>query len=140
MGREHHTGTDEFQEEHMAKDKSATVAAKVTKTKATQTAAAKTAAKTSAKTAAPRKPAPSKPAVSRTAPATAAAAKPAAAKPRARAAKPKAIAVEQRRNYVEVAAYYIAERRGFAPGDALQDWIAAEAEIDRLLTEGLLGG
>ena len=45
---------------------------------------------------------------------------------------------EQRRHYVEVAAYYIAERRGFAPGDPLADWAAAEAEIDRLLAEGRL--
>ncbi len=45
----------------------------------------------------------------------------------------------QRAHYVEVAAFYIAERRGFAPGDPLQDWVAAEAEIDRLLAEGRLG-
>ncbi len=73
--------------------------------------------------------------------------KPAAAKPkveasakpvRSRAKKP-AIGQEQRRNYIEVAAYYIAARRDFAPGDPLQDWIEAEAEIDRLLAEGRLG-
>ncbi len=63
-----------------------------------------------------------------------------AAKPaRARKPKPAAIPQEQRRNYIEVAAYYIAARRGFAPGDPLQDWIDAEAEIDRLLREGRLG-
>ncbi|CAG0953099.1 hypothetical protein RHDC4_00213 [Rhodocyclaceae bacterium] len=45
---------------------------------------------------------------------------------------------EQRRNYIEVAAYYIAERRGFNGGNALEDWAAAEAEIDRLLAEGRL--
>jgi hypothetical protein len=45
---------------------------------------------------------------------------------------------EQRRNYVEVAAYFIAERHGFMPGRELQDWAAAEAEIDRLLAEGRL--
>ena len=50
------------------------------------------------------------------------------------------VSPEQRRNYVEIAAYYIAERRGFAPGDPLQDWIEAEAEIDRLLAGGRLGG
>ena len=67
--------------------------------------------------------------------------KPAAAKPaRSRAKKPATVAAEQRRNYVEVAAYHIAERRGFAPGDPLQDWVQAEAEIDRLIAEGLLGG
>lgn len=72
------------------------------------------------------------------------AAKPAAAKkPAASAAKPKKAAVpvlsnEQRRYYVEVAAYYIAERRGFHGSGALDDWIQAEAEIDRLLREGIL--
>jgi hypothetical protein len=65
---------------------------------------------------------------------------PAAAKPvRAKATKPAVIPLEQRRNYVEVAAYYIAAARGFTPGDPLQDWIQAEAEIDRLLKEGRLG-
>ncbi|MFN6960933.1 MAG: DUF2934 domain-containing protein [Rhodocyclaceae bacterium] len=45
---------------------------------------------------------------------------------------------EQRRLYVEVAAYYIAERRGFVGGSELEDWLQAEAEIDRLLREGIL--
>ncbi|MCX8085354.1 MAG: DUF2934 domain-containing protein [Rhodocyclaceae bacterium] len=45
---------------------------------------------------------------------------------------------EQRRCYVEVAAYYIAERRGFHGGSELDDWLQAEAEIDRLLQEGVL--
>lgn len=31
------------------------------------------------------------------------------------------------------AAYYRAERRGFAPGEEVGDWLAAEAEIDRAL-------
>ncbi|MBI5899195.1 MAG: DUF2934 domain-containing protein [Rhodocyclales bacterium] len=75
-----------------------------------------------------------KPAVKAVKPKAEAPAKPA----RSRAKKP-TIAHEQRRNYIEVAAYYIAARRDFAPGDPLQDWIAAEAEIDRLLAEGRLG-
>lgn len=45
---------------------------------------------------------------------------------------------EQRRYYVEVAAYYIAERHGFAPGRELENWTTAETEIDRLLAEGAL--
>ncbi|MBN8476471.1 MAG: DUF2934 domain-containing protein [Sulfuritalea sp.] len=57
-----------------------------------------------------------------------------------RAKKSKSVPAEQRRNYVEMAAYYIAERRGFAPGNPLEDWVQAEAEIDRLLAEGRLGG
>jgi hypothetical protein len=65
----------------------------------------------------------------------------AAPKPAApRAKKAKSVPAEQRRNYIEMAAYYIAERRGFAPGDPLEDWVQAEAEIDRLLAEGRLGG
>jgi len=40
----------------------------------------------------------------------------------------------ERREMISVAAYYRAERRGFAPGGAEQDWLEAEAEIDRLLT------
>ena len=49
------------------------------------------------------------------------------------------IAPDQRRHYVEIAAFYIAERRGFAPGNPLDDWLAAEAEIDRLLAGGHIG-
>ncbi|MDP1635355.1 MAG: DUF2934 domain-containing protein [Gallionellaceae bacterium] len=58
----------------------------------------------------------------------------------ARAKKPVAVPLEKRKHYIEMAAYYIAERRGFAPGDLLDDWVKAEAEIDRLLAEGRLGG
>ncbi|MEW5882587.1 MAG: DUF2934 domain-containing protein [Pseudomonadota bacterium] len=36
------------------------------------------------------------------------------------------------------AAYYRAQRRGFAPGGELQDWLEAEAEIDRSLGEPTL--
>ena len=67
--------------------------------------------------------------------------KAAAGKPgAARAKKPAAVPSEKRKHYVEMAAYYIAERRGFAPGNLLDDWVQAEAEIDRLLAEGRLGG
>lgn len=66
--------------------------------------------------------------------------KAAAAKPaRPRAGKPPGIPLEKRKHYIEMAAYYIAERRGFAPGNLLDDWVQAEAEIDRLLAEGRLG-
>lgn len=43
---------------------------------------------------------------------------------------------EQRANYVEVVAYYIAERRGFTEGNPVDDWLAAEAEVDRLIATG----
>ena len=34
---------------------------------------------------------------------------------------------------IALAAYYRAERRGFAPGGELEDWLAAESEIDAQL-------
>ncbi len=40
---------------------------------------------------------------------------------------------EERRTHIAVAAYHKAEKRGFAPGAELQDWIEAEKEIDALL-------
>ncbi len=84
--------------------------------------------------------------VAKTVPKTVAKAAPKAApKPKAakavppRSGKAAGVPPEQRRNYIEMAAYYIAERRGFAPGNPLEDWVQAEAEIDRLLAEGRLG-
>jgi hypothetical protein len=41
------------------------------------------------------------------------------------------IAESVRRAMTAEAAYYRAERRGFEPGYELDDWIAAEAEIER---------
>lgn len=52
--------------------------------------------------------------------------------------KSRRINPDQRRNYIEVAAYYIAERRGFSGGHEAEDWATAEVEIDRLLAEGKL--
>jgi hypothetical protein len=109
-------------------------------------AAAKPAAKTAAaKPAATKAPASDKPVkATKSVAAKPAATKPAAAKPaKATSAKKTAatvpnLAPEQRRYYVEVAAYYIAERRGFQGGSAMEDWAQAEREIDRLLLEGIL--
>ncbi|WP_369612927.1 DUF2934 domain-containing protein [Marichromatium sp. PS1] len=39
----------------------------------------------------------------------------------------------RRRRMIAEAAYYLAERRGFAPGGAERDWLAAERTIDALL-------
>jgi hypothetical protein len=69
--------------------------------------------------------------------ARAAAAKPASARPAA-ARKRKGTASEslgesERRRLIAEAAYFKAERRGFAAGGELEDWIEAEAEIDALL-------
>lgn len=40
---------------------------------------------------------------------------------------------EARRRMIAEAAYYAAEKRGFAPGGDVDDWLCAEAEIDRRL-------
>jgi hypothetical protein len=40
---------------------------------------------------------------------------------------------EQRAALIAEAAYYRAERRGFAPGHETEDWLAAEAEVDARL-------
>jgi len=42
---------------------------------------------------------------------------------------------EQRYRMICDAAYFRAERRGFVGGNAVQDWLDAEAEIDELLRE-----
>ena len=39
---------------------------------------------------------------------------------------------EERRRMIAEAAYYLAERRGFAPGAELDDWLEAERSIDRM--------
>lgn len=85
----------------------------------------------------------SRPTSSKTAvePAVAPAAKPAKApaKPRATRSKPSAVSnaiqltPEERHRVVAEAAYFIAERRGFAGGSSIDDWLQAEAEIDRML-------
>lgn len=42
-----------------------------------------------------------------------------------------ALLMAERHRRIQVAAYFLAERRGFAPGHALDDWLAAEDAIDR---------
>lgn len=41
-----------------------------------------------------------------------------------------------RRQMIAEAAYYRAERRGFAPGNEMADWLQAEADIDDLPERG----
>lgn len=57
------------------------------------------------------------------------------------AAAPASIAVseEARRAMIAQAAYLRAERRGFAPGGEVEDWVAAEREVDALLRAGHSG-
>mgnify|MGYP002712264643 CR=1 FL=1 len=56
-----------------------------------------------------------------------------AAKPKSRkrpaAATPK-VSSQSRLQMIAETAYYHAERRGFAGGDPLNDWLQAEAEVD----------
>jgi hypothetical protein len=66
--------------------------------------------------------------------------RPAPTAPRARAARknpdvpPRSpVSEEARRELIAVGAYLRAERRGFAPGHAEEDWLAAEADVDALL-------
>jgi hypothetical protein len=43
-----------------------------------------------------------------------------------------------RERWIAEAAYYIAQKRGFEPGYALEDWLTAEALIDFELSRGQL--
>ena len=90
------------------KPRTATAAKSAAKTTPMKAAAAKTPAKPAAK-------------VSR------AAAIPAAANP-----APAALSAAQREQMVRTAAYFLAERRGFAPGNEWDDWLSAEAEVGSL--------
>jgi hypothetical protein len=97
---------------------------------------AKTTTKAAAKPAAKAVAAPAKAAAKVAAPAKAAPAAKKAAAPKKAAKKAAPISSDQRNHYVEIAAYYIAERHGFTPGREIADWAEAEAEIDRLLGGG----
>ena len=46
---------------------------------------------------------------------------------------PTAISADERRKLIAEAAYLRAERRGFRGGSPEQDWLDAEAEVDRAL-------
>ena len=43
---------------------------------------------------------------------------------------------EEREYMIAEAAYYRAERRGFSPGNEMEDWLQAETEIDSLIQSG----
>ncbi|MDT3706529.1 MAG: DUF2934 domain-containing protein [Thiobacillus sp.] len=43
--------------------------------------------------------------------------------------------LEQRETMIREAAYYHYAKRGYAPGHDLEDWLAAEAEIERGMAE-----
>ena len=52
------------------------------------------------------------------------------------AVQPTRIAASDRQAMIATAAYYSAEKRHFDPGGELEDWIAAESEIDSLVVSG----
>jgi len=51
----------------------------------------------------------------------------------AKAAEGQTIDPERKSRMIAEAAYYRSEKRGFAPGEELQDWLAAESEVAALL-------
>lgn len=53
------------------------------------------------------------------------------------AATQKNITAEERYRMIAAAAYLRAEQRGFQGGNALQDWVAAETEIDGMLKRSM---
>ncbi|MBI5461014.1 MAG: DUF2934 domain-containing protein [Gammaproteobacteria bacterium] len=59
---------------------------------------------------------------------------PTARKTRA-AAKPSEISPERRQEMIAEGAYLRAEQRSFCAGDPMEDWLAAEREVDMLLAE-----
>ncbi len=46
------------------------------------------------------------------------------------------VTCEERHRLISEAAYLRAERRGFLPGAELEDWLEAEAEIDKMVVKG----
>lgn len=45
----------------------------------------------------------------------------------------RAITQEHRYQMIATAAYFLAEKRGFASGHEIQDWVAAESQINAQL-------
>jgi len=53
-----------------------------------------------------------------------------------RGPKPPGISAEERYKMIARLAYLRAEKRGFAPGHELDDWLRAESEVDQRLRAG----
>jgi hypothetical protein len=47
---------------------------------------------------------------------------------------------EQRAALIAEAAFFRAEKRGFAPGHEIEDWLAAESEVDAKLMHAVESG
>jgi len=52
--------------------------------------------------------------------------------------KPAEPSKEERQRWIATAAYHRAEKRGFAPGYEVQDWLDAEAEVNELIGQARL--
>jgi hypothetical protein len=52
------------------------------------------------------------------------------------AGRPNFVDPQQRAALIARAAYFRALQRGFAPGNEMEDWLAAEAEVDAVLLLG----
>lgn len=61
------------------------------------------------------------------------AAKPKPGKSKILSAPGPAMSAQERETLIARAAYFRAEKRGFAPGSELQDWVEAEAELLRMI-------
>jgi hypothetical protein len=99
------------------------------RTPAKKAAPAKSAAKSAPAKSLAAKPAAKKTTAAKPVVAKKPAAKKAAPAKTAPAKKGNSITAEQRYRMIAEAAYYIAEKRGFAPGDPSRDWADAEAQI-----------
>ena len=53
---------------------------------------------------------------------------------KAAAVKP-TLSPAERMKMIAEAAYYLAQKRGFSGGNELSDWVAAEKQVDALLTK-----
>jgi len=62
--------------------------------------------------------------------------RPASARPHYSMLAQQLVSPETRQEMIAQAAYFRAERRGFEPGHELDDWLAAEIEVDTALTIG----
>jgi hypothetical protein len=62
--------------------------------------------------------------------------RPKAARPRYSRLAQQLVSPETRREMIAQAAYFRAQRRGFEAGKEVQDWLAAEIEVDTALTLG----
>lgn len=61
----------------------------------------------------------------------------AAATPRRKPKVTRFVGPERRAALIAEAAFFRAEKRGFAPGHETEDWLAAEAEVDKKLMSAL---